>query len=326
MKLNLNKRKLTVVVIPDTHRSTFQLNISHLVLVMIPAFLLLLIGSILLLQFLNQHTKHENNELKLHVASLEQTLSGTLTMKDAEIESLNAHILTLSEQADEVQNKMEDLIELENELIALTQSDPDLFHFNQREVQIAGAMADEHSGGPEVEVSTEEMEAFARQTEFRYYLLNNQMSSLTQDLTLAVDLTADYQAMMRVTPSIWPTSSKKVTSNFGYRKDPFTYRTSMHTGIDLAGKYGSDIFATADGKVLSSEYNRSKGHYIIIEHGYGVRTVYMHLSKRTVKAGDEVSKGDIIGQLGSTGRSTGPHLHYEVFKNGKAVDPAPFMN
>jgi len=133
------------------------------------------------------------------------------------------------------------------------------------------------------------------------------------------------QAILRVTPTILPTSQLRVTSEFGMRRDPFTRRRTFHAGIDLAGNIGDPVYAAADGKVVESGRDRTQGNYIVIDHGRGIKTRYLHLNKRHVSAGDKVQKGQRIGDLGNTGRSTGPHLHYEVLVNGKQVDPWPYI-
>jgi murein DD-endopeptidase MepM/ murein hydrolase activator NlpD len=127
------------------------------------------------------------------------------------------------------------------------------------------------------------------------------------------------------TPSIFPTKSTNVTSAFGYRKDPFTRRSAYHRGIDFAGDVDDPIYATAAGKVIRSGHHRSMGNYVFVSHGNGLETIYMHLNKVLVHNGQEVKKGQIIGRLGSTGRSTGPHLHYEVHKHGKPVNPKKYL-
>ncbi len=329
MKVPFKHRSWTIVVMPDSNRSSFQLNISQFNLLLISFICITLIGLSISLFISNKQTQMHSNQLEHQVALLEQTFSQTLTEKNAEIEQLRGHVLTLSEQADEVQRKMAALVELENELLVMTGNDPALLGNDDRSVRIASTSLSETegpSGGPEIEVSNEDIEAFAKQTEVRFHHLNQNMDDLTEDLNTTMDLVAEFQEALRVTPSIWPTTSYQVTSNYGYRKDPFTYRTSFHSGIDIGGDYGDPVYATADGKVINADYDRGKGNYVEINHGLGLRTVYMHLSKRLVEAGDSVSKGDTIGQIGSTGRSTGPHLHYEVLKQGASINPSPYMN
>ena len=127
-------------------------------------------------------------------------------------------------------------------------------------------------------------------------------------------------------PSTEPVRGTNFTSGYGVRSDPFRGRAAMHAGIDLAGPIGTPIYATADATVGRSEYNSGGyGNLVELEHGHGIQTRYGHLSKSLVTAGQRVKRGDMIGLMGSTGRSTGSHLHYEVRIDGKAVNPVPFL-
>jgi murein DD-endopeptidase MepM/ murein hydrolase activator NlpD len=127
-------------------------------------------------------------------------------------------------------------------------------------------------------------------------------------------------------PSTEPVHGTNFTSGYGVRSDPFKGRAAMHAGIDLAGPIGTPIYATADAVVGRSEYNSGGyGNLVELEHGHGIQTRYGHLSKSLVTAGQKVKRGDMIGLMGSTGRSTGSHLHYEVRVDGKAVNPVPFL-
>ena len=127
-------------------------------------------------------------------------------------------------------------------------------------------------------------------------------------------------------PSTEPVRGTNFTSGYGVRSDPFKGRAAMHAGIDLAGPIGTPIYATADGTVQRSEYNNGGyGNLVELDHGHGIQTRYGHLSKSMVTAGQKVKRGDMIALMGSTGRSTGSHLHYEVRIDGKAVNPVPFL-
>ncbi|HEX8448645.1 MAG TPA: M23 family metallopeptidase [Allosphingosinicella sp.] len=127
-------------------------------------------------------------------------------------------------------------------------------------------------------------------------------------------------------PSTEPVRGTNFTSGYGVRSDPFKGRAAMHAGIDLAGPIGTPIYATADGVVQRSEYNNGGyGNLVELDHGHGIQTRYGHLSKSMVTAGQRVKRGDMIALMGSTGRSTGSHLHYEVRIDGKAVNPVPFL-
>ena len=118
-----------------------------------------------------------------------------------------------------------------------------------------------------------------------------------------------------------PLRKARVTSRFDYRVNPVTGRYVFHTGMDLGAASGSDIMAMKSGRVVSAKYNGGYGNVVILEHSGGIRTLYAHCSRLLVKAGEKVSKGQVIARVGSTGNSTGPHLHIEFRKGGKRYDP-----
>jgi murein DD-endopeptidase MepM/ murein hydrolase activator NlpD len=126
-------------------------------------------------------------------------------------------------------------------------------------------------------------------------------------------------------PSRMPLQEARMTSGYGTRTHPVLKRRMGHKGVDLAAATGTPIYATADGYVSKAEPFSSYGNYVSIEHGARIQTRYAHMSRIAVAAGTRVTKGDIIGYVGSTGRSTGPHLHYEVRIDGQAVNPVPYM-
>ncbi|ALE17675.1 Peptidase, M23 /M37 family [Altererythrobacter epoxidivorans] len=126
-------------------------------------------------------------------------------------------------------------------------------------------------------------------------------------------------------PSRMPLDGSRMTSNYGMRDHPVLGGRRSHKGVDLAAPTGTPVFATADGMIGRAEWFSSYGLYVQIEHGADLETRYAHMSRLAVAAGERVKKGDIIGYVGSTGRSTGPHLHYEVRIDGQAVNPIPYM-
>ena len=126
-------------------------------------------------------------------------------------------------------------------------------------------------------------------------------------------------------PSGMPVGGVTMSSSYGMRTHPVLGGRRSHNGVDLAGPTGTPVYATADGVVGKAEWFSSYGNYIQIEHGGEMETRYAHLSGYNVTAGQRVRKGDLIGFVGSTGRSTGPHLHYEVRISGQPVDPRPYM-
>lgn len=126
-------------------------------------------------------------------------------------------------------------------------------------------------------------------------------------------------------PSQKPVRDLSFSSNFGVRIDPFRGTAAMHAGVDMPGAIGTPIYATADGVVARAGWSQGYGNLIEIDHGRGIATRYGHLSQIIVAANTRVHRGDLIGLMGSTGRSTGSHLHYEVRIDGRAVNPVPFL-
>lgn len=126
-------------------------------------------------------------------------------------------------------------------------------------------------------------------------------------------------------PSRMPVEGVRLSSDFGMRTHPVLGGRRGHKGVDLSGPVGTPIYATADGVVSKAEWFSSYGLYVSLEHGADIQTRYAHMSRINVASGQQVRKGDVIGFVGSTGRSTGPHLHYEVRIAGKAVNPIPYM-
>ena len=127
------------------------------------------------------------------------------------------------------------------------------------------------------------------------------------------------------TPKGYPASGR-ITSPYGKRKDPFSGEIAFHSGIDISSKPGSPVRATADGVVSHSGWTNRSGYVVVIEHGCGFSTLYAHNKSNTVKIGTRVKRGDIIGYVGSTGKSTGPHVHYEVWKDRKTVNAQKYVS
>jgi murein DD-endopeptidase MepM/ murein hydrolase activator NlpD len=132
------------------------------------------------------------------------------------------------------------------------------------------------------------------------------------------------QALAAATPSIWPVSGW-LSSPYGSRRDPFTGGADFHPGLDISADYGQPVRATADGTIAVAERSGSYGNLVEIDHGYGIVTRYGHLSRFRATAGQQVHRGDVIGYVGSTGRSTSAHLHYEILLNGKLTNPLKLL-
>lgn len=151
-------------------------------------------------------------------------------------------------------------------------------------------------------------------------ILNETLNNKEKELIVFINNLEKRFEYLETIPNLWPTKGR-LTSKFGNRRDPFGRGTSFHEGIDIANSPGIDIWAAARGKVTYSNYKSGHGRTIIIDHGNGYKTLYAHNSKLLVDVGDMVEKGQVIAKIGNTGRSTGPHLHFEVHKNGMPIDP-----
>jgi murein DD-endopeptidase MepM/ murein hydrolase activator NlpD len=128
------------------------------------------------------------------------------------------------------------------------------------------------------------------------------------------------QALAAATPSIWPVTGG-LSSQYGTRSDPFTGSSDFHAGLDISAGSGQPVRATADGTVTNARWNGSFGNLVVLDHGFGITTRYGHLSRFAVSEGQQIRKGDVVGYVGSTGRSTSPHVHYELLLNGRATNP-----
>jgi murein DD-endopeptidase MepM/ murein hydrolase activator NlpD len=132
-------------------------------------------------------------------------------------------------------------------------------------------------------------------------------------------------AIMNATPSLLPIAGW-ISSNFGYRRNPYDGSYRLHAGVDIAAEPGTPVRCPADGTVIFSGYREGYGKAVVLDHGYGIRTLFAHNSKLFVAQGSRIKRGETISQVGSTGHSTGPHLHYEVRKNGVPVNPVTFFS
>ena len=162
----------------------------------------------------------------------------------------------------------------------------------------------------------------------RVDILTKELVIQSKSLDEIVALAKQKEKLLAAIPAIQPVKNedlKQMASGYGYRSDPFTKIRKFHYGMDFTARTGTPIYATGDGVVYKADASLSGyGNHIEVNHGYGYKTLYAHLSKYNCRPGQRVKRGDIIGYVGSTGRSQAPHLHYEVFKNGERVNPLNF--
>lgn len=159
--------------------------------------------------------------------------------------------------------------------------------------------------------------------------LQARIGAQKKSYTELLGLVNNKEQLLAATPAIQPVSNKdlnRIASGFGYRIDPVYKTVKLHAGLDFAAPQGTPIYATANGTVtLAGFSDGGYGNHVVINHGYGYETVYGHMVKVKARAGQKVKRGEIIGYVGSTGKSTGPHCHYEVHKNGQKLDPVYFF-
>jgi murein DD-endopeptidase MepM/ murein hydrolase activator NlpD len=294
------KKRFSILFVPERNGKVFETKISpHAVILLFLGFALLLSCSLFL--FLDASGRAYE---KLKLSRLEKE-NRYLTAKQ---EELNSAISDLRAQ-------MAELIEKEKQVrmvFGLPEVDEQI-----RRLGVGGPMPSEPvKVGLEVErvnMTEFELEKLLRQARFEKESFEQIYSSLV-----------DKKRILDHTPSVRP-SVGYLSCGFGMRVDPFTGRRQLHRGVDLAADIGTPVYAAADGVVSSVRRDVGLGKLIQIDHLYGYTTVYAHMSRIAVKRGQHVKRGQIVGELGNTGYSTGPHLHYEVHYQGSAKNPLRFF-
>jgi murein DD-endopeptidase MepM/ murein hydrolase activator NlpD len=175
-------------------------------------------------------------------------------------------------------------------------------------------------GGPDASAALTSMAPGLTSPENTFALLKDLLQGLESSLVSVRSGVDRRNQLAAATPSIWPTHGW-LSSSMGNRVDPLTGGRDFHPGLDISADKGDPVYATADGKVTHAASAGNYGNLVIVEHGYGLETRYGHLSTFKIKVGQQVRRGDLLGLVGSTGRTTGPHLHYEVRANGRILNP-----
>lgn len=232
---------------------------------------------------------------------------------DAKAEQ-RAHLDTLALKIAELQAYVMRLDALGDRLVDVGKLDRDEFDFASAPPQggIEETLPEGSQSGADLHRDMERLSAVLSDREAKLEALEYQL--MNRDL------------MAEVLPSGRPLEKGWMSSSYGKRTDPFSGRKSMHRGVDFAGKPGSSVIAVASGVVIRSEKAPGYGNVVEIRHANGYSTLYAHNKKNRVKVGQMISKGDTVALLGSSGRSSGPHVHFEVHRNGKTVNPARFLS
>jgi len=190
-----------------------------------------------------------------------------------------------------------------------------------KEFGIGGSISDDLDTGLDLR---EKHSSLIREMHDQISQLDLAAASQENEFETLLEHLLEQEKLLAHTPGTWPVKGT-VTSKFGSRKSPFSRRKEFHKGLDIANRTGTPVSVTADGVVSFAQAKGSWGKMIIVDHGQGMTTCYAHLNKLLKKSGDTVKRGDVIAEVGNTGRSTGPHLHYEVRLNDISVDPEKYI-
>ncbi|MDE0333045.1 MAG: peptidoglycan DD-metalloendopeptidase family protein [Nitrospinae bacterium] len=297
-------KKYTIMVIPSNSSRTRRLSITRGMLILLFSGFCTLAGTTL---YLAQERIHTAKNL----AKLSPLEKQNHTQKEL-LEKFNVKLQSLD-------NNLIQLKQLEDQLRIMASLKRDK---RKDDLGVGGVSKD--ALPEDLEKLTPSEQRFIRRLNRQFQDIEQraaEQESAFKDLLRAF---RDKSVLLAHTPSIWPVKGW-LSSSFGYRRSPFTNRREFHAGIDVVARVGTPIFAPADGVVISTKRMGGFGKTVRIQHMQGIVTTYAHNSVNLVKVGQRVRRGDIIAKVGSTGRSTGPHLHYEVRINGVAVNPRLYI-
>ncbi len=234
----------------------------------------------------------------------------------AENEELRVEIASLSAKVSNLEASMAKQLQVEEQLRIIADLEP--LDADVWEVGIGGPDIELAAGGNGIDGSVASLDQDIDRLLRQIRLQEESFSQIMERLKAKAE-------ELRHLPSIRPVDVGYISSGFGRRRDPFTGRMSRHEGVDFSARKGSKVYATADGIVRKAGYERGYGYTIEIDHGNGIITRYAHNAKLLVRRGQKVKRGDVIAYVGSSGRSTAPHLHYEVRVNGVPRNPLKFI-
>ena len=295
----------TLIVVPSEGASVKKISLSKKSLLRFSAFagLVLLVASYFAFDYFNiQREKFELARLRTQTKEQKAQIVGLV----AKVDQFNAKM----EELRQIDKKIRIIANLEN---------------RKDKEQLLGI------GGP-VDTENRVNTRLSGDNKALIDSIDKNVEQLTQDATKQersftelLEFLKKQKSILASTPSVWPVMGW-ITSEFGSRVSPFTGSREFHAGIDIATRVGNPVKAPADGVVAEAGYQSSMGNSIKIEHGHGLSTWYGHLSRLAVAAGSSVKRGDVIGYVGTSGRSTGSHLHYGVYINNVAVNPRRYLN
>jgi murein DD-endopeptidase MepM/ murein hydrolase activator NlpD len=236
------------------------------------------------------------------------------------IENLKVNYAILNKEIDELDAVLANIEDRDNNIYRV--------YFNNASVAGLGKKKSIISQSRFKELINSNNEQLVDKTSARVKFISSELALQSKSLDEILKLAKAKEKLLGSIPAIQPVKNeqlKRMASGFGYRSDPFTKARKMHKGMDFTAPTGTPIFATGDGVIKRADNTASGfGNHIVISHGFGYETLYAHLSRYNKRVGQRVNRGDIIGFVGSTGRSEGPHCHYEVHKDGNVVNPINF--
>jgi murein DD-endopeptidase MepM/ murein hydrolase activator NlpD len=237
-----------------------------------------------------------------------------------EIENLKLNYTILNKQIDELDVVLANIEDRDNNIYKV--------YFNNAPISEVSTKKSIVSKSRFKELLGFNNEKLVSSTSERVNLISRQLAMQSKSLDEILKLSKAKEKFLASIPAIQPVKNeqlRRMASGFGYRSDPFTKARKMHKGMDFTAPTGTPVYAAGDGVVQRADAGASGyGNHIVVSHGYGYETLYAHLSRYNCKVGKKVNRGDVIGFIGSTGRSQAPHLHYEVHKNGLVVNPINF--
>ncbi|MBP2000697.1 murein DD-endopeptidase MepM/ murein hydrolase activator NlpD [Paenibacillus shirakamiensis] len=320
-----NSSKMTLLILQDANPSVRQIQVSKPLVLAVPLVVLLSISGLLV--SLQTHSGQMVSGLQQELEQTNLQLEATVTDKEEALKRIQQELTNLSSQSKSMKSKMQKVTNMEAELQKMLKKfeTPTRMAKNKK-TALTPSISDKPGKGGEFiaihNINTSELAAEAKDD---FADMARLFQVMEQKLPLTLEEAASVQEALSAAPSLWPTLSHSLTSNFGYRSDPFTGKGAFHAGVDISGEIGDSVFAAGAGTVVAAESSPARGNYIIIQHDSGLQSWYMHLSKLDVSVNDSVLKGTVIGELGSSGRSTGPHLHFQVVKGIEPLNPLPFL-
>ncbi|MBW2143673.1 MAG: M23 family metallopeptidase [Deltaproteobacteria bacterium] len=295
-------KKITVFLLPDGENNVKQFRLP----IPSPTLLILFLISFSALSFWFIHDYYSMKSQMPRLAQLE-----------TETEQKKQQIIHMAQRVDQITHEMRALKEFDRKLKVMVNIET-----SDEEAHGLGGPAPIFSDRQNPEVKNEK--ELARLVHRSLDNLENEMAIGEQEKADLYEFFENQKMLLASTPSIWPTKGW-MSSRFGYRISPFTGKKEFHKGVDVATRMSAPIVAPADGIVSFTGRDGGYGRVVTIRHGYGLMTKYAHLKKALVKKGQRVKRGETIALVGNSGRSTGPHLHYEVHLNNMAVDPLRYI-